>query len=37
VAAAPVKEYNEKWVNDVMDRLWEYIFSDPELRGYLGV
>ena len=35
--AAPVKEYNEKWVNDVMDRLWEYIFSDPELRGYLGV
>jgi uncharacterized lipoprotein len=37
VAAAPVKEYNEKWVNDVVDRLWEYIFSDPELRGYLGV
>jgi uncharacterized lipoprotein len=24
-------------VNDVVDRLWEYIFSDPELRGYLGV
>lgn len=37
VAAAPVKEYNEKWVNDVLDRLWEYIFSDPELREYLGV
>ena len=37
VAAAPVKDYNEKWVNDVVDRLWEYIFSDPELREYLGV
>lgn len=37
VAAAPVKEYNEQWMNDVLDRLWEYIFSDPELRGYLGV
>jgi len=37
VAAAPVKEYNEKWVNDVLDRLWEYIFSDPELREYLNV
>ncbi|MEK9711277.1 MAG: YajG family lipoprotein [Thalassolituus sp.] len=37
VAAAPVKDYNEQWVNDVLDRLWEYIFSDPELREYLGV
>ncbi|MEC7547792.1 MAG: YajG family lipoprotein [Pseudomonadota bacterium] len=37
VAAAPVKEYNEKWVNGVLDRLWEYIFSDHELREYLGV
>lgn len=37
VAAAPVKEYNEKWVNEVTDRLWDYIFSDPELREYLGV
>jgi hypothetical protein len=24
-------------MNGVLDRLWEYIFSDPELRGYLGV
>ena len=37
VATAPVKEYNEKWVNEVLDRLWQYMFNDDELRAALGV
>lgn len=37
VAAAPVKEYNEEWVNSVLDRLWKFIFDDEELRKHLGV
>ncbi|TNC93125.1 YajG family lipoprotein [Thalassolituus sp.] len=37
VAAAPVQEYNEKWINDTLDRLWSYIFNDPELRTFLGI
>ena len=37
VAAAPVQEYNEKWMTDTLDRLWSYIFNDPELRSFLGI
>ena len=37
LAASPVAEYNEEWVNDAIDTLWNHIFSDPELLQALGV
>ncbi len=37
LAASPVTEYNEVWVNDVLSRVWQYIFNDPEFRQALGV
>lgn len=37
LAASPVAEYNEKWVNEVLDKLWQYMFTDAELKQVLGI
>lgn len=37
LASSPVTEYNELWVSDVLSRVWQYIFNDPEFRQALGV
>lgn len=37
LAASPVQEYNQLWMNDVLNRVWQYMFSDMELRHALGV
>lgn len=37
LAASPVAEYNQKWVNDVLERLWLFMFNDKELKQALGV
>ena len=37
LAASPVAEYNQTWVNDVLDRLWTHIFNDAELQQALQV
>lgn len=35
LVASPAKEYNQKWVNETLDRLWKYMFEDKELRSVL--
>lgn len=37
LAASPVAEYNEQWVNEVLDKVWRYMFDDAELKEALGV
>lgn len=37
LAASPNKEYNQQWVNEVLDKLWKHIFNDKELRRVLAV
>lgn len=37
LAASPNEAYNQKWVNEVLDKLWRYIFSDQQFRDALGV
>ncbi len=37
LAASPVAEYNEKWVNEVLDKVWRYMFEDADLKSELGV
>lgn len=37
LAASPVAEYNQKWVNEVLDRVWEHMFNDSELLKALQV
>lgn len=37
LAASPVAEYNQKWVNEVLDNLWNHMFTDAELLGALQV
>ncbi len=37
LAASPVAEYNQQWVNEVLDRLWSHIFNDQELFEALQV
>lgn len=37
LAASPVAEYNEQWVNEVLNKVWRYMFEDGELRQALGV
>ncbi|KZZ46383.1 hypothetical protein A3759_06725 [Thalassolituus sp. HI0120] len=37
LAASPNAEYNQQWVNEVLDKLWNYMFSDAQLRSVLGV
>ncbi|WP_157729893.1 YajG family lipoprotein [Bacterioplanes sanyensis] len=37
LAVSPVQEYNQTWVNEALDSLWQHMFSDSELRRALGV
>lgn len=37
VATAPAAVYNEEWVNEAMDRIWQRIFTDPGVRERLGI
>jgi len=37
LAASPVAEYNQTWVNEATEKLWEHIFKDHELLNALGV
>lgn len=37
LAASPVAEYNEQWVNEVLDKVWLYMFDDEELKEALSV
>ncbi|MDF1763161.1 MAG: YajG family lipoprotein [Oleibacter sp.] len=37
VATAPVDSYNQEWINDMLDRVWVFIFTDEELRKFLKV
>ncbi|MCD8521211.1 MAG: YajG family lipoprotein [Saccharospirillaceae bacterium] len=37
LAASPATEYNQKWVNEVLDSVWERMFSDAELRQALNI
>lgn len=37
LAASPVQEYSQQWVNDVLDRLWLFMFNDDELKAALGI
>lgn len=37
LAASPIEEYNQKWLNEVLDKVWQYMFSDPELKQVIGV
>lgn len=37
LAASPVAEYNQKWVNEVLDKLWAHMFRDQELLAALQV
>ncbi len=37
LAASPVAEYNEQWINEVLNKVWRYMFDDAELKEALGV
>ncbi len=37
VLVAPGEQLNEDWINEVMDRLWQHMFGNPDLRAALGV
>ncbi|HBS41984.1 MAG TPA: hypothetical protein DEA26_04840 [Oceanospirillales bacterium] len=37
VATAPVADYNQEWVNAMLENIWERMFSDPEFRAFVGV
>lgn len=37
LAASPVAEYNEQWINEVLNKVWRYMFEDAELKEALGV
>ncbi|MFL0805750.1 MAG: YajG family lipoprotein [Oceanobacter sp.] len=37
VLVAPGEQLNEEWINEVLNRLWQHMFKDPELRVALGL
>lgn len=37
LAASPSTSYNQQWVNESLDKVWERIFSDEELLTALNV
>lgn len=37
VAIAPQAEYNSLWINEGIDKLWQHIFSKPQVKSALGV
>lgn len=36
LVASPREDYNEQWLNEMLDRLWQHIFNDDELQQALG-
>ncbi|WP_419811121.1 YajG family lipoprotein [Bacterioplanoides sp.] len=37
LAASPSKSYNQQWLNESLDKVWERIFTDVELLAALNV
>lgn len=37
VAIAPQAKYNSLWINESIDKLWQHIFSKPQVKSALGV
>lgn len=37
VAIAPQTEYNTLWINQSIDKLWQHIFTKPQVMNALGV
>lgn len=37
VATAPVSEYNQEWVNAMLDGVWTRMFADEEFRAFVGI
>lgn len=37
VAASPIAEYNEKWMNEALDRVWSYMLEDKDLKSVLAI
>lgn len=37
LAASPIADYNQKWVNEALDKVWQYMFSDPEFKQFIKV
>ena len=37
VATAPVAEYNQEWVNAMLDGVWTRMFEDAEFRAFVGI
>lgn len=36
LAASPVQEYNQRWINEALDKVWQYMFTDPEFKQAIG-
>lgn len=37
VAVAPQTEYNSLWINQSIDKLWQHIFTKPQVKSALGI
>lgn len=37
LAASPIQSYNQEWVNETLDKIWQHMFSDAQLRRALGL
>jgi uncharacterized lipoprotein len=37
VAVAPQTEYNRLWINESIDKIWQHIFTKPQVMKALGV
>ena len=37
VAASPIAQYNQDWLNEMLDKVWIYMFNDHELLKAMGV
>lgn len=37
LAASPIQSYNQTWVNETLDKVWQHMFNDGQLRAALGV
>ncbi|HCM06316.1 MAG TPA: hypothetical protein DIC30_09925 [Oceanospirillales bacterium] len=37
VVVAPQAEYNSLWINESIDKLWQHIFTKPQVTSALGV
>lgn len=37
LAASPIQSYNQEWVNETLDKIWQHMFNDAQLRAALGL